>query len=124
VVKQPRPSQGYGYPAYYLNQFREPDADFRRLSREIPASGDTVHASGYDRGAIRTGLKTQGWFPVDPNSQHSIVDFRVGRGVVNILPVMTLSNGTKAPDFALSCKTSDGINPVRRSENFEKKNTL
>jgi hypothetical protein len=124
VWKQPRPSQGYGYPAYYLNQFREPDVDFRRSSREIPASSDTVDASGYEPGAIRTKLKTQGRFPVDPNSRHSIVNFRVGRKVVNILPVMTLSIGTKAPDFARSCKTSDGINLVRLSENFGKKNAL
>ena len=37
---------------------------------------------------------------------------------------MTLSIGTKAPDFALSCKTSDGINLVKLSDNFGKKNTL
>jgi alkyl hydroperoxide reductase subunit AhpC len=37
---------------------------------------------------------------------------------------MTLSIGTKAPDFARSCKTSDGINLVRLSENFGKKNAL
>ena len=37
---------------------------------------------------------------------------------------MTLSIGTNAPDFALSCKTSDGINLVKLSDNFGKKNTL
>ena len=37
---------------------------------------------------------------------------------------MTLSIGTKAPDFALSCKTSDGVNLVKLSENFGRKNTL
>ena len=37
---------------------------------------------------------------------------------------MTLSIGTKAPDFALSCKTSDGIKLVKLSDNFGKKNTL
>jgi len=37
---------------------------------------------------------------------------------------MTLSIGTKAPDFALSCKTSDGVNLVKLSDNFGKKNTL
>ena len=37
---------------------------------------------------------------------------------------MTLSIGTKAPDFALSCKTPDGINLVKLSDNFGKKNTV
>lgn len=37
---------------------------------------------------------------------------------------MALSIGTKAPDFSLSCKTSDGIKLVRLSDNFGKKNTL
>jgi len=37
---------------------------------------------------------------------------------------MTLSIGTKAPDFALSCKTSDGVNLVKLSDNFGRKNTL
>ena len=34
---------------------------------------------------------------------------------------MTLSIGTKAPDFALSCKTSDGLNLVKLSDNFGRK---
>ena len=37
---------------------------------------------------------------------------------------MALSIGTKAPDFALSCKTPDGVKLVKLSENFGKKNTL
>jgi len=37
---------------------------------------------------------------------------------------MTLSIGTKAPDFTLSCKTSDGVNLVKLSDNFGRKNTL
>lgn len=37
---------------------------------------------------------------------------------------MALSIGTKAPDFALSCKTSEGINLIKLSDNFGKKNTL
>jgi peroxiredoxin len=37
---------------------------------------------------------------------------------------MALSIGTKAPDFLLSCKTSDGVKLVRLSDNFGKKNTL
>jgi peroxiredoxin len=37
---------------------------------------------------------------------------------------MTLSIGTKAPDFALSSKTADGVNLVKLSDNFGKKNTL
>ncbi len=37
---------------------------------------------------------------------------------------MTLSIGTKAPDFALSCKTSDGLKLVKLSGNFGRKNTL
>ena len=37
---------------------------------------------------------------------------------------MTLSIGTKAPDFALSCKTSDGVTLVKLSDNFGRKNTL
>ncbi len=37
---------------------------------------------------------------------------------------MALSIGTKAPDFSLSTKTSDGIKLVKLSDNFGKKNTL
>jgi glutaredoxin-dependent peroxiredoxin len=37
---------------------------------------------------------------------------------------MTLSIGTKAPDFALSSKTADGVILVKLSDNFGKKNTL
>jgi glutaredoxin-dependent peroxiredoxin len=37
---------------------------------------------------------------------------------------MTLSIGSKAPDFALSSKTSDGIKLVKLSDNFGRKNTL
>ena len=37
---------------------------------------------------------------------------------------MALSKGTKAPDFALSYKTPDGINLVKLSDNFGKRNTL
>ena len=37
---------------------------------------------------------------------------------------MALSIGTKAPDFALSCKTSDDIHVVKLSDNFGTRNTL
>jgi peroxiredoxin len=37
---------------------------------------------------------------------------------------MTLSIGTKAPDFGLSRKTSDGVSLVKLSDNFGRKNTL
>ncbi len=37
---------------------------------------------------------------------------------------MALSIGTKAPDFALSSKTPDGIKLVKLRDNFGKKNTL
>jgi len=37
---------------------------------------------------------------------------------------MALSIGTKAPDFSLSSKTSDGLNLVKLSDNFGKKNSL
>ena len=37
---------------------------------------------------------------------------------------MALSIGTKAPDFALSCKTPEGINLIKLSDNFGRKNTL
>ena len=37
---------------------------------------------------------------------------------------MALSIGTKAPDFALSCKTSEGISLIKLSDNFGRKNTL
>jgi glutaredoxin-dependent peroxiredoxin len=37
---------------------------------------------------------------------------------------MALSIGTKDPDFALSSKTSDGINLVKLSDNFGRRNTL
>jgi peroxiredoxin len=37
---------------------------------------------------------------------------------------MALSIGTKAPDFALSCKTPDGVKLVKLRDNFGKKNTL
>src|SRR6202047_2787652 len=37
---------------------------------------------------------------------------------------MALSIGTKAPDFSLSSKTSDGLKLVKLSDNFGKKNTL
>ena len=37
---------------------------------------------------------------------------------------MSLSVGSKAPDFTLPTKTADGPRPVRLSENFGEKNTL
>jgi peroxiredoxin len=37
---------------------------------------------------------------------------------------MALSIGTKAPDFSLSSKTSDGVKLVKLSDNFGKKNTV
>jgi glutaredoxin-dependent peroxiredoxin len=37
---------------------------------------------------------------------------------------MALSIGTKAPDFSLSSKSSDGIKLVRLSDNFGKRNTV
>ena len=37
---------------------------------------------------------------------------------------MALSIGSKAPDFSLSSKTSDGVKLVKLSDNFGKKNTL
>ena len=37
---------------------------------------------------------------------------------------MALSIGINAPDFALSCKTSEGINVIKLSDNFGRKNTL
>src|ERR1700730_799013 len=37
---------------------------------------------------------------------------------------MALSIGTKAPDFSLSSKTSDGLKLVKLSDNFGNKNTL
>src|ERR1700731_5422260 len=37
---------------------------------------------------------------------------------------MALSIGTKAPDFALSSKTPDGLKLVKLRDNFGKKNTL
>jgi glutaredoxin-dependent peroxiredoxin len=37
---------------------------------------------------------------------------------------MALSIGTKAPDFTLSRKTSDGIHVVKLSDNFGRRNTL
>jgi glutaredoxin-dependent peroxiredoxin len=37
---------------------------------------------------------------------------------------MALSIGTKAPDFSLSSKTSDGMKLMKLSDNFGKKNTL
>jgi peroxiredoxin len=37
---------------------------------------------------------------------------------------MALSIGSKAPDFSLSTKTSDGVKLVKLSDNFGKKNTL
>src|SRR6202022_2808542 len=37
---------------------------------------------------------------------------------------MAISIGTKAPDFALSSKTSEGLKLVKLSDNFGKKNTL
>jgi len=37
---------------------------------------------------------------------------------------MALSVGTKAPDFTLTSKTSDGPRQIKLSDNFGKKNTL
>ena len=37
---------------------------------------------------------------------------------------MALSIGTKAPDFSLSTKTSDGVNLVKLGDSFGKKNVL
>jgi glutaredoxin-dependent peroxiredoxin len=37
---------------------------------------------------------------------------------------MAISIGTKAPDFSLSSKTSEGVTSVKLSDNFGKKNTL
>jgi glutaredoxin-dependent peroxiredoxin len=37
---------------------------------------------------------------------------------------MALSIGTKAPDFSLSSKTSDGLKLVKLSDNFGKKSTV
>ncbi len=37
---------------------------------------------------------------------------------------MSLTVGSKAPDFTLPTKTADGPRPVRLSENFGEKNTL
>jgi peroxiredoxin len=37
---------------------------------------------------------------------------------------MALQVGTKAPDFALCCKSASGIQVVKLSDNFGKKNTL
>jgi len=37
---------------------------------------------------------------------------------------MPLAAGTKAPDFTLSTKTTDGLKQIRLSENFGKNNTL
>lgn len=37
---------------------------------------------------------------------------------------MAISTGTKAPDFALSSKASEGIRLIRLSDNFGKRNTV
>jgi peroxiredoxin len=43
---------------------------------------------------------------------------------ISIASNMALSIGSKAPDFSLSTKTSEGVKLIRLSDNFEKKNTL
>jgi glutaredoxin-dependent peroxiredoxin len=43
---------------------------------------------------------------------------------IEIASNMALSIGSKAPDFSLSSKTSDGVKLVKLSDNFGKKNTL
>jgi glutaredoxin-dependent peroxiredoxin len=37
---------------------------------------------------------------------------------------MALAVGTKAPDFTLKTKTADGLNDIKLSENFGKRNTV
>jgi peroxiredoxin len=37
---------------------------------------------------------------------------------------MAIAIGTKAPDFTLKSKTAEGVNDVKLSENFGKKNTV
>jgi len=37
---------------------------------------------------------------------------------------MAIAVGTKAPDFTLKSKTAEGVNDVKLSENFGKKNTV
>jgi len=66
-------------------------------------------------------------FPIDPDSRYSYSDFSQVRDTLQVSQIasnMALSIGSKAPDFSLSSKTSDGVKLVKLSDNFGKKNTL
>ena len=66
-------------------------------------------------------------FPIDPDSRYSYSEFSRPGDKLQIFYSsrnMALSIGTKAPDFSLSSKTTDGLKLVKLSDNFGKKNTL
>ena len=66
-------------------------------------------------------------FSIDPDSWYSYSELFEAWGKLQIFysaNYMALSIGTKAPDFSLSTKTSDGLKLVKLSDHFGKNNIL